>query len=308
VTGNSRRNAPIDIPGWETRWIHLGPGPVSLSTLRLTFGPGTLVAMQTSSTGILRGSTAPDSVALLASLPATPPLRSQAQPIGDDTPLLLGSAARLDLYLPEGADFMIFSLPAPDAATGMRSCRLNATQASLLANCVESLQRLRAAGETQPGVSDIQRRLRALLRSTADTLLRDAAPLLHTERARLLRHLAVTRACDFIEAHLHAPITLTDLCAAAGVSTRALEYGFQDFYELGPMAYVRNLRLCRVRDNLLASSRRGDSVSNTARRWCFTHMGQFSHDYRELFGEMPSMTLTHPRHERGRHRGGVPRE
>jgi len=87
---------------------------------------------------------------------------------------------------------------------------------------------------------------------------------------------------------LRAPIALMDLCEAAGVSTRALEYGFRDFYGLGPMAYVRNLRLCRVRHDLLDHA---DSVSSAARRWSFTHMGQFSHDYRALFGEMPSMTL-----------------
>ena len=81
-----------------------------------------------------------------------------------------------------------------------------------------------------------------------------------------------------------------DLCEAAGVSTRALEYGFRDFYDLGPMAYVRNLRLCRVRHDLLDPAH-ADSVSSAARRWSFTHMGQFSHDYRVLFGEMPSKTL-----------------
>ena len=64
------------------------------------------------------------------------------------------------------------------------------------------------------------------------------------------------RACAFIDAHLRASIALADLCAAAGVGTRALEYGFHDFYELGPMAYVRNLRLCRVRHDLLAPGKR----------------------------------------------------
>ena len=57
------------------------------------------------------------------------------------------------------------------------------------------------------------------------------------------------------------------------------------------MAYVRNLRLCRVRHDLLDPAHADDSVSSAARRWSFTHMGQFSHDYRALFGEMPSKTL-----------------
>ena len=157
---------------------------------------------------------------------------------------------------------------------------------------MESLLQFRSASDPQGHTRGVPRELRALLRAATDSVLRDADPQLHAKPTRLLRHLAVVRACDFIEAHLRAPIALADLCAAAGVSTRALEYGFRDFYEIGPMAYVRSLRLCRVREDLMDSSRHGNSVSNTARRWCFTHMGQFSHDYRVLFGEMPSTTLS----------------
>jgi len=115
----------------------------------------------------------------------------------------------------------------------------------------------------------------------------------------------VARACAFIDTNLRASIALSDLCAAAGVCTRALEYGFRDFYELGPMAYVRNLRLCRVRHDLQMPGNGDDSVSSAARRWSFTHMGQFSHDYRVLFGEMPSQTLAR---RRGESASAMPRE
>jgi AraC-like DNA-binding protein len=307
VAGNARRNALIDIPGWETRWVHLGPGPASHSILRLTFGSGAAVVLQTASAGIVRGSTATGSVALLTSLHVMVPPRSQAQPIAGDISLMLGSGASLDLYLPDGGDIMVISVPANRAITGARCVRLDPMLATSLARCADSLQQMRGAGAIQRRGSDAQRKLRDLLRSTADSLFRDAGSQLHAEPARLLRHFAVMRACDYIEAHLRTPISLAELCAAAGVSARALEYGFRDYYELGPMAYVRNLRLCRVRDDLLDSTRHGASVSNTARRWCFTHMGQFSHDYRELFGEMPSMTLTRPGQGRERHGDGVPR-
>ena len=308
MTGNTRRHALLDIPGWDTQWIHLGPGPPNHEGSRLAFGPGVVATMHTTSAGILRGCTAPGSVSLLTSLSATPALRSEAQPIGGDTAVLLGSASTLDLYLPEGGEVIVFSAPAPGMATGARCLKLDSQQAAALARSVESLQQFRASGEPQHRASNAPRELRASLRAATDSFFRDADPQLHAKPARLLRHLAVVRACDFIEAHLRAPISLADLCASAGVSTRALEYGFRDFYQLGPMAYVRSLRLCRVRDDLLDAARNGNSVSNTARRWSFTHMGQFSHDYRELFGEIPSRTLTRPDHVRDRHRGGVSRE
>ena len=308
VTGNSRRNALIDIPGWDTQWIHLGPGPLNHLASRLKFGTGTVATLQTSSAGILRGCTPPDSMTLLTSLPATQFLRSEAQPIGGDTALLLGAASPLDLYLPEGGEVIVLSAPAAGMATGARCLKLDSHQASLLARCVDSLQQFRSSSDHQRNAAGAPRELRALLRTLADSVFRDADPQLHAKPARLLRHLAVTRACDYIEAHLRVPISLADLCASAGVSTRALEYGFRDFYDVGPMAYVRSLRLCRVREDLLDSARHGNSVSNTARRWCFSHMGQFSHDYRGLFGEMPSTTLSRPDHAVERHGGGVSRE
>jgi len=286
-------------PGWETEWIHLGPGPTSLQGVRVTCGSGTFTAIQTSSAGILRGTTANASAGLIASPSSTAHPRSRAHPIGGDHCLLLGPTASLDLYLPAGGSVVIMGVPATsptgegvDAAGESARCRtLAAEQGALLSQCMELLQQIRVEPATSPIVRDAQRDLRDLQRTLTPTLMREAESPATDARPRLQRHEAVIRACAFVDSHLRSPIALMDLCEAAGVSTRALEYGFRDFYDLGPMAYVRNLRLCRVRHDLLDPNRNDHSVSGAARRWSFTHMGQFSHDYRALFGEMPSMTL-----------------
>jgi AraC-like DNA-binding protein len=286
-------------PGWETEWIHLGPGPASLQGVRVTSGNGTSTALQTSSAGILRGSTARDSLGLIASTASSARPRSHACPIGGDDVVLLGPAATLDVYLPAGSSVMIVGISASssdengalNAGEPARYRTLEPAQGAVLSRCMESLEQIRAAPATSPVAREAQRRLRNLLRTMTPALFLEAGSLASAERVRLQRHLAVIRACSFVDAHLGAPIALMDLCTAAGVSTRALEYGFRDFYGLGPMAYVRNLRLCRVRHDLLDPNRDDHSVSGAARRWSFTHMGQFSHDYRALFGEMPSMTL-----------------
>jgi AraC-like DNA-binding protein len=307
VTVNSRHSPLIDIPGWNTQWIHLGPGPLNHQATRLAYGSGTVATLQTSSAGILRGCTAPGSMSLLASFPGAQGPRSEAQPIGGDNGLLLGPSSNVDLYLQEGGEVIVLSAPAAGVAAGSRRLKLDSHQASSLAHCMESLQQLRSAGDSEWRAGAAPRELRTMLRAVSESVFQHVDPQLHARPARLLRHLAVVRACDYIEANLRAPLSLADLCASAGVSTRALEYGFRDFYALGPMAYVRSLRLCRVREDLLDSTRNGNSVSNTARRWCFTHMGQFSHDYRELFGEMPSTTLVRPDHAGERPRGGMSR-
>ena len=303
MAGTTRQNALIDtdlesllqpFPGWQTEWVHLGPAPADHHGVRVSFGSGSFTALHTSSAGILRGVTSDDSVALLTSPPSPALPRNCSNAIGDDRCLVLGPTTALDLYVPSGGSLMIVALPAPPPGSGgsmadpglAQYCELDKAQREVLSRCIDSLEEIREQPTSQ-AARDAQRRLRDLLRPTA-AMFRDEGPRPFPQRARLQRHVAVIRACEFVDAHLRAPIALVDLCEAAGVSTRALEYGFRDFYGLGPMAYVRNLRLCRVRHDLQDHA---DSVSSAARRWSFTHMGQFSHDYRALFGEMPSKTL-----------------
>jgi AraC-like DNA-binding protein len=281
-------------PRWQTEWIHLGPAPASHHGVRVSFGTGSFTALHTSSAGILRGITSDDSVALLTSPSAAACPRNFSNAIGGDRCLVLGPAANLDLYVPPGGSVMIAALPAPPPGAGStigfrhsQYCELDKSQSDVLARCMDFLEEIRTEPSSSQPARDALRRLRDQLRPAAN-MFREAGPRPYPQRARLQRHNAVIRACEFVDAHLRAPIALMDLCEAAGVSTRALEYGFRDFYGLGPMAYVRNLRLCRVRHDLLDHA---DSVSSAARRWSFTHMGQFSHDYRALFGEMPSKTL-----------------
>jgi len=286
-------------PGWETEWIHLGPGPAAVEGVRVSCGSGTFTTLHTASAGILRGTTAGASLGLISSPDSAARPRSHARPIGGDLGVVLGPAAALDVYLPAGSTVMIIGISAAlladegnaGPAGQVRFRGLDPAQGALLSRSLETLEQIRAAPPMSAIARDAQRRLRDQLKAIAPTLFREGGSLSRPERARLQRHLAVIRACDFVDAHLRAPIALMDLCTAAGVSTRALEYGFHDFYGLGPMAYVRNLRLCRVRHDLLDPNRDDHSVSGAARRWSFTHMGQFSHDYRALFGEMPSMTL-----------------
>tara|TARA_R110001592_G_scaffold25551_3_gene96917 strand:+ start:250 stop:1230 length:981 start_codon:yes stop_codon:yes gene_type:complete len=100
----------------------------------------------------------------------------------------------------------------------------------------------------------------------------------------------VKRARDHIQAHAGARIGLADLAAAAGCSYRALQEAFQDAYGMSPMAYLRRVRLHKVRAALLSQGGRC-TVSEIAALWGFAHMGRFAQAYRCQFGELPSETL-----------------
>jgi AraC-like DNA-binding protein len=96
---------------------------------------------------------------------------------------------------------------------------------------------------------------------------------------------------DYAMAHADERIYVTDLCRAAGVSERALEYAFKDVMGLTPIAYLVRLRLHRARQALLAGTHGTTTVSAVALDWGFWHFGDFSRAYKACFGELPSDTL-----------------
>jgi AraC family transcriptional regulator, ethanolamine operon transcriptional activator len=103
--------------------------------------------------------------------------------------------------------------------------------------------------------------------------------------------LVVKAAEDYALSHSDDPIYVTDLCRAAAVSERALEYAFKEVMGLTPVAYLIRLRLHRVRRALLAATHRSTTVSAVALDWGFWHFGEFSRAYKNCFGELPSDTL-----------------
>src|SRR6185503_17274913 len=98
---------------------------------------------------------------------------------------------------------------------------------------------------------------------------------------------AVKRAIDYLEAHLDAPVTLADLVAASGVPGRTLFKHFRDSKGVPPMRYLRHARLERVRQ-ALAHAQPGQSVTEIAMSFGFSHLGRFAVEYRRRFGESPS--------------------
>ncbi|MET8685586.1 AraC family transcriptional regulator [Streptomyces sp. NPDC004732] len=94
-------------------------------------------------------------------------------------------------------------------------------------------------------------------------------------------------ALAFIEANLAERISLDDVAGAAGCSPRTLTSAFRDGLGISPMSYARNLRLDRIREDLLAT---GDPVGTVAYRWGVSHLGRFAGEYRDRFAELPSDT------------------
>jgi AraC-like DNA-binding protein len=99
-------------------------------------------------------------------------------------------------------------------------------------------------------------------------------------------------AMGVIEDRTGAALSAGSLARHVGVSTRALQAAFREHLGVTPLQYLRQVRLRRVHEDLLANQRRdGTTVSAVANRWGFSHLGRFAKDYRSRYGETPSQTL-----------------
>jgi len=104
------------------------------------------------------------------------------------------------------------------------------------------------------------------------------------------RPLSVKQAIDLMEQRPDEAWPIAELSRAVGVSARTLQSGFQRYVGVSPTVYLREIRLQRVHAEL-TDPEVHTSVSDSAFRWGFTHLGRFSAAYRHKFGEPPSETL-----------------
>lgn len=113
---------------------------------------------------------------------------------------------------------------------------------------------------------------------------------LHQSHRADLAPRLVRQAEEFMLAQIDRPLALEDVAEAVGVSARALQYAFRRFRDTSPMAFLRAARLDRAHQDLQAA-RPGDTVTEIATRWGFTHFGRFAETYRARFGCTPRQTL-----------------
>ncbi len=101
---------------------------------------------------------------------------------------------------------------------------------------------------------------------------------------------AARTARDYIDAHAADAPAIQDVCRAAGVSWRTLDYAFREVFGVTPKQYLQATRLDCVRKELCRNGPAA-KITEAAAEWGFWHMGQFAADYRRQFGVLPSETL-----------------
>ncbi len=98
------------------------------------------------------------------------------------------------------------------------------------------------------------------------------------------------RVVYFMWENVEQRITLQSICDHLHCGMRRLIYSFTDSFGVGPMRYLKILRLNAVRRKLKEA--RGDiRILDVAGDFGFWHMGHFSSDYKRMFGTAASETI-----------------
>ncbi|MDO9713805.1 helix-turn-helix domain-containing protein, partial [Paracraurococcus lichenis] len=157
----------------------------------------------------------------------------------------------------------------------------------------------RATASTVPGIFDAEQpryALReALLKAAHNLVVSEADTEIRLPHSTQTRRRTVLRADEYLRIHMDRPIYTEELCDAIGTSASGLAEAFRAVFGVTPHRFLKLRRMGMVRAALRSIDGPMPLVKSVALAHGFWHLGQFAHDYRETFGEMPSETLARSR-------------
>lgn len=95
---------------------------------------------------------------------------------------------------------------------------------------------------------------------------------------------------EYIEANWNKPLRIADLMNLTNVGSRSLFRSFRTARGYSPMAFAKMIRLKHAKE-MLSAGNQDTSVTGVAFKCGFGNLGHFAKEYRDAFGELPSVTL-----------------
>jgi len=98
------------------------------------------------------------------------------------------------------------------------------------------------------------------------------------------------RMLGHVEANIKNELGVEELAAHCGVSVRTVYNLFAKHLSTTPRLYIKQMKFKSLQQALLTQPALRN-VTEAALDYGFTHLGRFSSDYKQMFGELPSETL-----------------
>lgn len=135
-------------------------------------------------------------------------------------------------------------------------------------------------------VHDLQEEILCMLGSTFDEV-----GINTTSSARMASSAGLVKRAFQLALDCSKPVEVGTLASELGVSPRLLHHAFRKEIGLNPRRCLLQLRLQRVRSELLRASPGDILIKQVARRNGFVDLGRFAEYYMRMYGELPSNTL-----------------
>jgi AraC family transcriptional regulator, ethanolamine operon transcriptional activator len=264
--------------------------------------PETVLQFSRADVALARRIRIPDGTcAFLVPLVVPESARWNARPVSGNELIVCAPGSESYACDPGGTEFAIISVPARSTPAALAHAFLNGgtRECTLLprARDAQTLQRrLRTALESTAldagavaVLNDIRGALEACLRHA---VLSERRGKTSAGRSRIVR-----RAEEFFRTHVGEPVSMAQLSSNAMVSERCLREAFYDTYATSPMRYLRLWQLHQVRRALRSPDGCHATVTDIATFHGFYELGRFAGEYKALFGEVPSQTLSRARRQ-----------
>jgi AraC family transcriptional regulator, ethanolamine operon transcriptional activator len=280
---------------WNQRYLQMARGPFTGQLKHLEFSGGLKIFRETTNLKISEYFITPaNRTSLAIPLPGSAPVRFANQEAGPGDLIMFRPGEGYHLECREAFDVIGIEIDAPDVPKLPAACALvmpcDDSAAQFLTSAIEAVQDAcqdnglsQACAELAARIDDNCRRLLTGCRAPGC-----GANGMNGTSARTA---IVARARSVIAAKCQEPISVLDLARTLDISTRTLEYSFQEILNTTPASYIKIVRLHEARRAIRACEP-GRTVTDIASTWGFWHFGRFASDYRKLFGELPSETRT----------------
>lgn len=294
------------LSAWDQVYEQLTPGPFEGSLVEVLFGGIQLFRESTNQVVHEFGTGRADAYMFGIPVDSAGEGYHGGRPIRRDSVIVLRGGQDLDLRAPPQLDLVAVSMPIDALSRYAREIERRDIGSELRDVVVAS------------PASERMQRFRGLLLMALDSISHNPEKLQHAAMRKALgqtlfgavldllgpggerpahdgptrSHAIVSRAQEYMRVHVEDALTVEDLCRELRVSRRTLQYSFREVLRVNPVSYLRALRLNGVRRALKSADQRCGSVQDIAARWGFWHLSHFACDYRRMFGELPSETLS----------------
>ena len=246
----------------------------------------------------------PDRVSVAFPLASAATIRINGRSLSDDQVLSIHGDNPLTYACASATSWALISLPpgwCSDEEPGRPlranevTTRVGAAAIGRLRGLINALQIENAGTVSNPGFAEAEAEVQELILRMLSMNPEQPNHSCRTGRPALCRDRIMAHCWDLFASGSAHPVSVAQLAKAASVTDRTLRTVFYEYFGMGPIQLLRLRRLHEERRKLLLADR-SSTVAEIIGPLAVWEAGQFARQYKALYGELPSHTLSRSPH------------